>query len=149
MSSLDEQLQAMTKERDELQLDYSRLFDQNIQLDQELKRERHKEIVPMDIYNSTIYRLGEAESERDVYKERHEQALNILAYRSQELKATRKAVQECEKTWSDKMEHQRKESEEMQGVIRAQVSWFMAALKRVVAFCSQTCTYMYTVVTLW
>ena len=144
----------MTKERDELQdkfkevsEDHSRLYDQNIQLDKayrELKGERHKETVAMEealkeitkeasdtlgSYNSTIQRLGEAERERDEFRMRHEQAMNILAQRNQELTAARKAVQECEKTWSVEMEKrlaaQRKESEEMQGVIRAQVSRFI------------------------
>ena len=166
MSSLEDQLQAVTKERDDLQTkyeevsdDYSRLYDQNIQLDKayrEMKGERHKDTVAMEealkeitkeasdtlgSYNTTIQRLGAVERERDEFRMKHEQALNILAQRGQELTAARQAVQDCERSWSVTMEQrlaaQRKEAEEMQDVIRAQVSRFMsqllAALERVVA----------------
>ena len=166
MSSLEDQLQAMTKERNDLQTkyeevsdDYSRLYDQNIQLDKayrEMRGERHKDTVAMEealkeitkeasdtlgSYHSTIQRLGAVEREREEFRMKHEQALNILAQRGQELTAARQAVQDCERGWSVKMEQrlaaQRKEAEEMQDVIHAQVSRFMsqllASLERVVA----------------
>lgn len=77
-------------------------------------------------YNETACKLKEIEEERDGFRMKHEQSLNILAQRTKEVMDTKKELESREQEWrvilESRLEEQRKEAEDSKVVMIAQVS---------------------------
>ncbi len=77
-------------------------------------------------YNTVAEQLVRAEKERDDYRMKSEQSLQVLATRNNDLRAAEAALQECERSWRAKLEKSKKkeqeEAEQAKQVIETQVS---------------------------
>lgn len=145
-ASLLDQLESMKNERDTKQSEgYRELFDrysQTICELQQLKGVRQQETATMKQvldeikkeagdtlgdYNATVVQLEEAERQRDEFRRKYEDSLNILASRNQELGAANAQLRECETRWQERLEKslkkERKEYETNLAVSKAQVSY--------------------------
>ena len=73
-------------------------------------------------YNEAACKLHKTEQERDEYRMKHEQALHILAQRNGEVLDAKNKLEIREQEWKKRLEMQRREAQDMSGLMDAQVS---------------------------